>query len=98
MIDTSQLPEKGDAADCDEQLVKDLLGAATEYEPAPAVSPSTSDIAEGARFTRDAEGLRAALGVLKLEIRRNLRSGGADVRRVDMGDRRGYGFPCRRRA
>ena len=85
MIDTSQLPEKGDAADCDEQLVKDLLGAATEYEPAPAVSPSTSDIAEGARFTRDAEGLRAALGVLKLEIRRNLRSGGADVRRVDMG-------------
>ena len=95
MVDTSELPDKADAADVDGETIRELLDAAEEWTPPPTVHPSNEAMSKGAFFTRDAEGLEAALLTLRLELRSNARGGRIEVRRQDHGSQEA--LPSRRR-
>ena len=88
MVDTSELPEKADAADVDGATIGDLLAAAAKWTPPSVDTPQTQLLTEGGQlqFTRDAEGLDMALfNAVHLQIRKNARGGRIEVRRTDFG-------------
>ena len=92
LVDTAELPDKADAADVDAAVIKALLGAAEEWAPPPAVHVTNAAMAKGAHFTRDAEGLEAALLTLRLVLRSNVRGGRIEVRRQDHGSTEALAF------
>ena len=92
MVDTSGLPDKADAADVDGDTIRDLLADAEDWTPPPAVDSTNKAMAKGAFFTRDAEGLEAALLSLRLVLRSNVRGGRIEVRRQDHGSQEALAF------
>ena len=92
MVNTSELPLKADAADVDGETIHKLLDAAEEWTPPPTVHPSNEAMSKGAFFTRDAEGLEAALLTLRLELRSNARGGRIEVHRLDHGSQEALSF------
>ena len=92
MVDVSDLPERADAADVDAQTIRELLDGAGEWTPPPTVHPSNEALSKGAFFTRDAEGLEAALLTLRLELRSNVRGGRIEVHRLDHGSQEAFSF------
>ena len=92
MVDVSDLPERADAADVDAQTIRELLDGAGEWTPPPPVHPSNEALSKGAFFTRDAEGLEAALLTLRLELRSNVRGGRIEVHRLDHGSQEAFSF------
>ena len=88
MVDTSELPDKADAADVDGDTIRKLLAAAEKWTPPSVDTPQTQLLTEGGQlqFTRDAEGLdMALLNAVRLQIRKNARGGRIEVRRTDFG-------------
>ena len=92
MVDTSELPDKADAADVDGATIRDLLAAAEKWTPPPIIHPSNEAMARGAAFSHDAEGLEAAFLTLRLELRANARGGRIEVRRLDHGTNESLSF------
>ena len=95
MVDTSELPDKADAADVDGETIRDLLAAAEEWTPPSVDTPQTQLLSEGGQFqfTRDAEGLdMALLNAVHLQIRKNARGGRMEVRRNDAGSMQATAF------
>ena len=92
MVDTSELPDKADAADVDGDTIRELLAAAEDWTPPPAVDSTNEAVAKGAHFTRDAVGLEAALLSLRLVLRSNVRGGRIEVRRQDHGSQEALAF------
>ena len=95
MVDTSELPDKADAADVDGKAIKALLGAAERWTPPSVDTPQTQLLTEGGQlqFTRDAEGLdMALLNAVHLQIRKNARGGRMEVRRNDAGSMQATAF------
>ena len=95
MVDTAELPAKVDAADLDGKTIKELLSAAEHWMPPPTVHVTNEATAKGSFFTRDAEGLEAALLTLRLELRSNVRGGRIEVRRQDHGSPEALSFEAR---
>ena len=92
MVDTTELPDKADAADVDGETTRELLDAAERWTPPPIVHPSNEAMAKGAFFSHDASGLAAAFLTLKLELRANARGGRIEVRRLDHGTNEALSF------
>ena len=92
LVDTSELPDKADAADVDGDTILKLLDAAEDWTPPPIVHPSNEAMGKGAFFSHDASGLAAAFLTLRLELRANARGGRIEVRRQDHGTNEALSF------
>ena len=92
MVNTSELPDKADAADFDWETILKLLDAAEDWTPPPIVHPSNEAMGKGAFFSHDASGLAAAFLTLRLELRANARGGRIEVRRQDHGTNEALSF------
>lgn len=78
IVDVSHLPENADAADVSEQELARMLKSAEPF------TPPTESLPTG-MFERSREGTRQALNALQLDLRFDVRTGAAEVRRRDNG-------------
>ena len=95
MVDTSDLPEKADAADVDADLCFALLRDAVAFAPATAladIAPGALALGRGGQLQPNAAGFMTALSSLQLDLRGDSRSGIAEIRRRDHGSTEALGF------